>query len=253
MAPKTNDRPLIPDAAVAAIQDSVKTEIIKIDGIEYATREVFDPPVADLPRALQLNTLSGLADYIGSGLDAHTRLAIHVVDHQQVNLVGPLVDRDNRRFVYATASADAVLGPAQFQFGRYYEVEEFVIKLATLFEGDDQLARVLQIVGNIKEERVRSTEDDGLSQTVVARAGVASVAEIRVPNPVRLKPYRTFREIEQPASPFLLRLRSGDGEEELPTCALYEADAGEWKLTAIERIAAFFNERSEAGLPPILA
>jgi len=54
-------------------------------------------------------------------------------------------------------------------------------------------------------------------------------------NPIRLRPYRTFREIEQPASLFVLRLQKGrDGE--LPRAALFEADGGQWKLEACQAI-----------------
>jgi len=59
---------------------------------------------------------------------------------------------------------------------------------------------------------------------------------------VVLRPYRTFLEIEQPASAFVFRLRRGR-EGELPTCALFEADGGRWKLEAIERIRDYLKEQ----------
>jgi len=75
----------------------------------------------------------------------------------------------------------------------------------------------------------------GVSQSVTARAGLARVAEVPVTNPVTLRPYRTFAEVEQPASPFILRLKRKDGE--MPQCALFEADGGKWKIEAIQNIA----------------
>ena len=54
---------------------------------------------------------------------------------------------------------------------------------------------------------------------------------------VRLQPYRTFLEVEQPASDFLLRL----DKEGRP--ALYEADGGAWKLEAKRNIAAYLGEQ----------
>lgn len=54
---------------------------------------------------------------------------------------------------------------------------------------------------------------------------------------VRLAPYRTFREIKQPESEFLLRSRIDDNN--VPKLALYEADGGAWKISAIHGIAEY--------------
>lgn len=49
----------------------------------------------------------------------------------------------------------------------------------------------LKVVGNIKEENEASIgDDDGTSQSVVEKTGVASVSNVKVPNPVLLAPYR---------------------------------------------------------------
>jgi hypothetical protein len=109
-----------------------------------------------------------------------------------------------------------------------------------LFSPEGDRAKVLSIVGNIKEESVKNTGDDGVTQTVTARAGIARVENVEVPNPVMLYPYRTFREVAQPGSLFVLRLRTG---QVAPTCALFEADGGRWRLEAIDRIAAYLREK----------
>lgn len=64
-----------------------------------------------------------------------------------------------------------------------------------------------------------------------------------------LRPYRTFREVEQPASRFVLRLQSGQGDG-MPKAALFEADGGAWRLTAIEAIARWLRT---AQMPDALA
>lgn len=63
-----------------------------------------------------------------------------------------------------------------------------------------------------------------------------------------LRPYRTFREVEQPASEFVFRLRSLNGE--VPWCALFEADGGKWKLDAVLKIKAWL-EAEELKIPII--
>lgn len=85
---------------------------------------------------------------------------------------------------------------------------------------------------------------------MTARSGIARVEEISVPNPVFLAPFRTFREITQPLSPFVLRMKQGR-EGGLPTVALFEADGGKWKLDAIQFIRDYLEGKIET--VPIIA
>ena len=54
---------------------------------------------------------------------------------------------------------------------------------------------------------------------------------------VNMQPFRTFREVEQPESVFLLRL-DGNGN-----VGLFEADGGVWKLEATRNISAYFEQK----------
>jgi hypothetical protein len=236
---------LIPDSAVKAIQDSMKTEFIEVENEVYATRQVFLPPEAPQIETLQINTLTGIVDYIKSNLDGDPEngMAVQVVSYDCVKVIGGHFGRFKQRDEYVVARSEAVIGKT-FTFGHFYDPESFNIALQSLFVETDEREQILRVVGNIKEETVKQAVDDGTSQTVVARAGVARVEEVEVPNPVTLQPYRTFREIEQPASVFILRMRqNGSG---LPSCALFEADGGKWKLMAIERIKGFLSEQLES-------
>jgi hypothetical protein len=245
---------LFPDAAVQAIKDSEKTDVIQVGGATFVTRPVYDPPREPLPITLKLNTLTGLIDYVNRGADAVTAddngLMIHVVNERQVDVVSGIFGRAEQRRSYASATADAVLSKSDFRFGEFYDCESFVIKLLSLFEGFEGRAAVLKIVGNIKEENVRQTGDDGITQTVTAKSGIARVEEVAVPNPVFLAPFRTFREVTQPLSPFVLRMKQGR-ENGLPTVALFEADGGKWKLDAIQFIREYLEEKVES--VPIIA
>lgn len=228
---------LINDAAVKAIQDSVQTETIAVPAGEFTTRPVFAPPVEAQASALDVHTLTGLVDYLAANIDqiAPTGAAIHVVSPELVNLITLLDGRPKRRDVLLSSKAQN-LG---FRFGNFYGCEDFVIAVQSLFVDGGDRANVLKLVGNIKEETVGQFNDDGVTQTVVARAGIARVEDVPVPNPVLLSPYRTFPDVEQPTSPFVLRMKRGSGD--MPTCALFEADGGKWKLAAIESIAKYLR------------
>jgi len=56
-----------------------------------------------------------------------------------------------------------------------------------------------------------------------------------VKNPVTLTPYRTFREVAQPVSPFVLRFN------EDAQAALFTGDGSVWKLEAVGLIAEYLR------------
>jgi hypothetical protein len=106
------------------------------------------------------------------------------------------------------------------------------LKSAFLPDGDRD--KVVTILGNIQEENVQTSTDDGFTQKVVAKTGIATVSNVAIEPIVKLAPYRTFIEVGQPASQFLLRLKSGG------TASLFEADGGAWKLEARKNIKNYF-------------
>lgn len=208
------------------------------------------PPVT---QALTVGTLTGFVHYCTANVDNLVLGAclVHVESPSLVSLRAALEppEQEFRRLVYLCAST-ALVGPG-FKFGEYHDAESFYIGLQTGFAPTPQRGEVLALVASIKESAVRETVDNGVSQQQVTVAGgVALVGNAKVPNPVLLQPYRTFREVEQPAALFVLRLRSNQGNEK-PTAALFEADGGAWKLTAIQRVAAYLTQLLPAGLPVI--
>ena len=88
-----------------------------------------------------------------------------------------------------------------------------------------------------KEDAIKSISDDGVSQAATIKTGVASVNDVKVPNPVVLAPFRTFPEISQPESKFIFRMQSG------PRAALFEADGGAWRNEAMMKIKACLEEQ----------
>jgi hypothetical protein len=242
-----NEVPLVPSDAVKAIQDSIVTVTLPVEAGEYTTRPVFLPPKEYTPTPLAINTLSGVVEYVKNGTDGafvEDGWMIHVVDEETVTVVSGLFGRAEQRREYLRATANAVLADAGFSYGIFYNCEEFNIKIQSVFVPNGDRDRVLRLVGNIKEENVRQASDDGVTQTVTARAGITRVEDVQVPNPVSLMPYRTFREVTQPTSDFILRMKQGIGGQ-MPTCALFEADGGSWKLRAIQSIAAYLKESTE--------
>ena len=63
------------------------------------------------------------------------------------------------------------------------------------------------------------------------------MGNVQVKPRVTLRPFRTFLEVAQPESEFILRLNDR-GEVNL-----IGADGGAWKLEAVRNIAAYFEEK----------
>jgi hypothetical protein len=184
------------------------------------------------PSTLVVRNLSGLVDYVVSDYDNVWPFLIHVAGPKEVHVLTNF-NRDKQREVLLTAEAI----PPGIPFGKFQDIESMIIMLQSNFVPNEHRELILRIIGNLKEENVANYGDDGVSQAVTARTGITTVENIKVPNPVILKPYRTFIDIAQPESQFIFRMQSG------PAGALFEADGGEWKLQAIREIRKYLDEK----------
>lgn len=185
-------------------------------------------------KVLPVHSLGAVRDYLAANRDALdlAKVVVHVAGPSKVALYGPLAERARSReqFVEATC-ADLTDG----WLNRFVSMEDFLIGLQIRFADADDRKRVLGLLSTVKNEKVQTAMDDGMTQTVTARAGVALVSDVAVPNPVLLCAYRTFRDVIQPSSLFVLRVNQGKAGG-LPEAGLFEADGGAWRLTAIERV-----------------
>lgn len=230
-----------------------KKILLTPDGATWSSRDLGGAGPA--PVALALTTLTGLVDYLTDNPDQLDKKAhlLHVVDPTRVELLtvfqtqlgssprpGELVSADQWAKVQRHMHAVATYQPPPIPWGKYIDSESFGISLQALFTADGDRNEVLRIAGTVKDEAVRQVDDDGVTQTVTARAGIVTAAAVKVPNPVSLAPFRTFPEIEQPMSKFILRMRGGNGAP--PECALFEADGGAWKGVAMNRISQYLLE-----------
>lgn len=192
-----------------------------------------DAPVVVAKRELHLNTLTGLINYIKSNLDTkHNHYYLHIDNPKEVHLRGVLLS-DGSRETLATTSPCL----SGFSFDHFHDSETLIIALQSRFVKTQDREILLQVLGNAVEENVKNVGDDGVSQSINIRQGVASKAEVKVPNPVTLAPYRTFVEVSQPESKFIFRMKEG------PRAAIFEADGGAWRNEAIQNIKMYLQEK----------
>ncbi len=193
------------------------------------------PRVFNAKNPLEINTLSGFVKYVKSNLDRYDqRLIVHVKNESQVFLKG-LINSDGSREILAIAQAII----PDFEFDSFMGMETFNIALQSKFVSNNDRQILLQVVGNVSEKDVKNTGDDGVSQAVTINQGIASKADVKVPNPVTLAPYRTFLEVDQPESQFIFRMTNG------PRGAIFEADGGAWRNQAIVNIREYLKDELE--------
>lgn len=226
---------------VEKIIELADVSLEEVDGRTYAPRQMFPVQGPVIP-VLKIHTLAGVVAAIKAGfaepVEGSPKPAIHVINHENVEVVEPVADEWNRLMVHIHAAVGE--NRCKFQYGKWYDTEEFIIELQTSFVETDTRKTILKMVSAISSNREVKTADDGVSQQVTLKAGVVIQERADVPNPIVLRPYRTFIDVGQPESSFVFRIRGGDGQ---PTkCALFEADGGHWKLDAMTNIAKFFTE-----------
>lgn len=211
-------------------------------------REFSDKPLHMIPYGddyllsnLHTNTLTSILDYITHGTDRPTqanqdlRYIIHVEAYNSVQLMREANAMRKREDIIEASSANG-----SFRYGQFMDVETFIISLQSNFEMTENLAALLSAVSSISDGTEVQLKDDGITQAVTAKTGVALVAKKDLPNPITLKPYRTFPEIEQPNIKFVFRVRKdrAGGVE----AALFDADGDHWKIETIQTIHTYFAQ-----------
>lgn len=221
-----------------AIRGDAPAQEITLGGRSYTTSDV-EPVLHPTPDIIRVKTLTALVDYLKANVDALdiTSLICHVESPHTVSIQSALVGDFAQRAVYMRAELEQL----QLKFNTYVDGEAFNILLQSCFvDYDDPLKAtdrglVLRYASNVKQVAEGVTLDDGVTQAVTVKKGIASVEQVVLPNPVTLRPYRTFTEVEQPASKFVFRAEEG------PRFILVEADGGAWKSEAMKNIKHFME------------
>ncbi len=157
-----------------------------------------------------------------------TTIMVQVKSNDTVEVMTTYLSDFSRNTLYR-AKADAPGLRTGFR-GR----EVALIELRSLCIPNEGTAYLLDLLSRMTNENSVSTNDNGVTQTVEARQGVALNAVVEIKPRVMLRPFRTFLEVEQPESEFLLRVDPDEG------IGFFEADGGIWKLEAKKNIADYF-------------
>ena len=210
-------------------QESMEPKILNIGGETYCDKKLVRYHDFPMASALNVNTLSAVVDYIkGKPEELRGSMILHIISPVEVRLYSGLIDERERE---SLMTAKAIVN--EFRFDHYYDQERFLIELQANFLDTDDLHKIKMVSGNIQAGTTANYDDDGVSQKTTIRSGIANKADVIVPNPATLRPYRTFLEVEQPESDYVFRIKD---EDQRPYFKLVEADGGLWKHAAMKKI-----------------
>lgn len=193
---------------------------------------------------LEISTLTSLLDYIKermaydfNGIGELPQMIVHVESETEVRLVTVFND-DMARWELAKVKARV----PDIALNRFLDQESFIIQMQSMFKETEDKTIVMQVVGNVENKTVENYGDDGVSQKATIKTGLVNVEDVIVPNPVILRPFRTFHEVEQQDIEFVFRMRNGANGI---SCALFEADGGAWKFRVVHSIAEYLKKELE--------
>lgn len=210
------------------------TKIFEIHGDAYADRELKRIPIhVDRPDRLEVTGLDSVVKLVQHEMDMieNSPIYIQAATEREVRVFttyDSLLERDE---LYR-AKCDV---PAFSEGFRSYDTA--MIQLRSKFIPNEDVKYLLDILARITTDSSISSSDNGLSQTVEARQGIQLKANVTLKPRVSLRPYRTFLEVEQPESEFILRL---DGEGNV---GFLEADGGMWRMQAKAAICKYFEQK----------
>lgn len=214
-------------------EESMVPKVLEIDGDTYCDKSLVRYHRFPMADRLGVSTLTALVDYIkGKPEELRESMILHVMSPVEVRLYSGLIDERTREELMR---ARAIVN--EFRFDEYYDQERFLIELQANFLETPDLLTIMQVAGNIKSGTTANYSDDGVSQKTTVKMGV-ELNDVIVPNPVALRPYRTFSEIEQPESRYVFRIKDTDHG---PYFKLVEADGGLWKYGTMQKIKEYLE------------
>lgn len=224
------------------IQKTTQPMVSFVDGHTYVitpdgtANEII--PSIEHPDTLPLHSLDALVKMVkteASEMDAP--LYITIPDHKTVQCFGQ-PDAENRyfrQFYYEAHATDVPGWDSRQELG----FEEAQIAMRTRFQETPDTAYLQKLLSEITCGAKVTMNDNGIATSVVTQKGVALQSNEAIRPIVKLCPYRTFQEVQQPESLFLIRINER-------RILFIEADGGMWKLKARETVKAFLEDRLKA-------
>lgn len=209
-----------------------QTQIFDIGGQTYTDGDLERvPPHVDRPERMSVSGLDSICKLIRTELNKiGTAIMVQVDSYKSVSVTTTYLADYSRNTLYRAESDVPGFRPG------WHDREDAVIELRSMFIPNDGTAYLLDLLSKITDTSSETIKDNGVTQVVEATSGIALKASVEIKPRVSLCPFRTFLEVEQPESEFVLRVDADRG------IGLFEADGGVWKLEAKRNIVKYFED-----------
>lgn len=226
-------------AAIEKIQELCAPSLFQVDGHNFLAdkdggyTEV--KPDLEMVENIHLSSLDALVKFVKT--EAVKRYVepvyITIPDHKTVKCFTYPFDhlRQNREYLY-TADATDVPG---WNEKVSLSFEEALIALRTRFQPATDTEYALRLLSNITTGGKVTYNDNGVATSIITKKGIDLQGNEAIKPIIKLRPYRTFQEVQQPESQFLIRINERN-------ITFIEADGGMWKLEARNTVKKYLEE-----------
>ena len=192
----------------------------------------------DMPEVLDVNSLDALVALLrhGDPLPGLGTIYVSVKAHDRVNVFSEMRSdlRCLRCGLYSAASKDVPGWGTEVRL----PFDQAAVALMTRFQESEDREYALRLLSQITTGAKVTYADNGIASTIVMQKGAALAENVTIRPLVKLRPYRTFQEVEQPEGLFLIRIQERG-------ITFTEADGGMWKLTARKTVKAWLEKELE--------
>ncbi|MCP3904774.1 MAG: hypothetical protein GY715_14195 [Planctomycetes bacterium] len=238
--------------ATWVLENAAEAQVMIGDSV-YCRGDIKLPPGEPLPEHMSASTLDAIPRIIEYEMTRDTienqddlLLEVHPTS---VGVYGALEGRHRLRPCYLVCSA----GEPYHPFGVSMDLEAFNVWMRTGFAQSEQRDALVTILSNVTQDDRLEIRDTGATQQVTVTDGVAGAQLADIPKVMKLAPFRTFAELEQPESEFIVRIKKG---QHGPTVALHEPCGARWELAALasirEYVVNLFVENPSFPAPPVI-
>ena len=228
--------------AIEKIQELCAPNLFQIDGKDFLAdkdggyTEVM--PDLEMVENIHLSSLDAIVAFVKTeAVKRYNVVYITIPDHKTVKcFTHPLNDfRMNREYLY-TADATDVPGWSEKVSLTF---EEALIALRTRFQPTADTDYALKLLSDITTGSKVTFNDNGVATSVVTKKGIDLQSNTAIRPIIKLRPYRTFQEVAQPESQFLIRINERN-------ITFVEADGGMWKLDARNTVKKYLEQALES-------
>lgn len=185
------------------------------------------------PATISLNSLDALVQLIRKE-QTERQIFVSVTKHDRVEVYDSPSEevRWKRGMLYVASATDIPGWEPEVQMG----FDQAAVALMTRFQDGGDREYTLQLLSQITTGAKVTYTDNGIASTIVTQKGAALAQNTTIKPLVKLRPYRTFQEIEQPVGIFLIRISERG-------ITFREADGGMWKLEARNTAKEWLKEQ----------